>query len=43
MGTKRVRTRACTNAVTLMDEDAVKPVPVAGPFRYPADTSHRGK
>jgi len=25
-------------AVTLMDDDAVKWVPVAGNFRYPADT-----
>jgi len=28
----------CINAVTLMDEDAVKWVPVARRFRYPADT-----
>ncbi|GGR24614.1 hypothetical protein GCM10010251_45880 [Streptomyces aurantiogriseus] len=31
-------TPACTKAVTLMDEDAVKWVPVARRFRYPADT-----
>ncbi|GAA3533114.1 hypothetical protein GCM10022295_13820 [Streptomyces osmaniensis] len=33
-----VRTRACTMRVTLMDEDAVKRVPVARGFRYPAGT-----
>ena len=34
---KRVHARV-HNAVTLMDEDAVKWVPVARRFRYPADT-----
>ncbi|GHF49165.1 hypothetical protein GCM10018783_18200 [Streptomyces griseosporeus] len=32
-------TRACTMAVTLMDDDAVKRVPGARDFSYPADTS----
>ncbi|GGR93603.1 hypothetical protein GCM10010269_35830 [Streptomyces humidus] len=35
---KSGHTRVCIMAVTLMDEDAVKRVPVARGFRYPAET-----
>ena len=38
---KRVHARV-HNAVTLMDEDGVKWVPVARGFRYPADTPPPG-
>ena len=37
---KRVHARV-HNAVTLMDEDGVKWVPVADRFSYPADTGRR--
>jgi len=38
MGTKCLHTRACTKAVTLMDDNGVKWVPVADRFSYPPDT-----
>ncbi|GHD50243.1 hypothetical protein GCM10010335_60660 [Streptomyces galbus] len=38
LGANSTCTRACPMAVTPMDEDAVKWLPVARPYRYPADT-----